>query len=174
MRVFVRCYRSCYRWSPVIVFTGDALFVNEVGRTDLYGENEVRRLAEIYSIVFSSSATIGWRRDHLSCSRQRLNERRAHRLLRWEFHGIERIQNPCCVKINCYRKSSLTIGCNGHSIGIKTKEVRNRLAAVDIKIPIKNVEWLLLGNIISEISENTMNHEEALKAIRANVKTKTW
>jgi hydroxyacylglutathione hydrolase len=39
--------------APTMVFTGDTLFVGDVGRTDLYGENEVPRLASgLYESIF--------------------------------------------------------------------------------------------------------------------------
>jgi hydroxyacylglutathione hydrolase len=46
--------------SPVMVFTGDALFVNDVGRTDLYGENQVSRLAEnLFNSIFNRLLPLG-------------------------------------------------------------------------------------------------------------------
>jgi hydroxyacylglutathione hydrolase len=46
---------------PVMVFTGDALFVDDVGRTDLYGPDQAERLAPasipVFSPVFFPSAT---------------------------------------------------------------------------------------------------------------------
>jgi hydroxyacylglutathione hydrolase len=44
----------------VMVFTGDALFVNEVGRTDLYGPGEAARLASnLYDSVFNKLLPLG-------------------------------------------------------------------------------------------------------------------
>jgi hydroxyacylglutathione hydrolase len=38
---------------PIMVFTGDALFVSDVGRTDLYGPDEAPRLAGLlYESIF--------------------------------------------------------------------------------------------------------------------------
>jgi hydroxyacylglutathione hydrolase len=46
--------------SPVIVFTGDTLFVNDVGRTDLYGESQVSRLAEnLFNSIFNRLLPLG-------------------------------------------------------------------------------------------------------------------
>ena len=46
--------------SPVIVFTGDALFVNDVGRTDLYGESQVSRLAgNLFNSIFNRLLPLG-------------------------------------------------------------------------------------------------------------------
>ncbi len=46
--------------AAVIVFTGDALFVGDVGRTDLYGEDEVRRLATtLYRSLFERVLPLG-------------------------------------------------------------------------------------------------------------------
>lgn len=46
--------------SPIMVFTGDALFVGDVGRTDLYGTKETQRLASnLYDSIFSRILTVG-------------------------------------------------------------------------------------------------------------------
>lgn len=45
---------------PVMVFTGDALFVGTTGRTDLYGPDEARRLAEtLYESLFGKLLPLG-------------------------------------------------------------------------------------------------------------------
>ncbi len=46
--------------ATVMVFTGDALFVNDVGRTDLYGPEEVPRLASnLYDTIFNRLLPLG-------------------------------------------------------------------------------------------------------------------
>ncbi|MDZ4246200.1 MAG: MBL fold metallo-hydrolase, partial [Dehalococcoidia bacterium] len=46
--------------SPIVVFTGDALFVGDVGRTDLYGPEEVERLAtSLYDSIFNKILPLG-------------------------------------------------------------------------------------------------------------------
>jgi len=45
---------------PIMVFTGDTLFVGDVGRTDLYGHSEEQRLAEaLYNSIFSKLLPLG-------------------------------------------------------------------------------------------------------------------
>jgi hydroxyacylglutathione hydrolase len=44
----------------VMVFTGDALFVSDVGRTDLYGADEAPRLAgNLYDSIFNKIILLG-------------------------------------------------------------------------------------------------------------------
>jgi hydroxyacylglutathione hydrolase len=46
--------------TPVMVFTGDALFVGDVGRTDLYGSNEAERLASnLFDSIFHKLLLLG-------------------------------------------------------------------------------------------------------------------
>jgi hydroxyacylglutathione hydrolase len=46
--------------APVMVFTGDALFVGDTGRTDLYGPDEVERLASnLYDSIFHKLLPLG-------------------------------------------------------------------------------------------------------------------
>ena len=46
--------------SDIMVFTGDALFVGDVGRTDLYGPKETRRLSEaLYDSLFNKILPLG-------------------------------------------------------------------------------------------------------------------
>jgi hydroxyacylglutathione hydrolase len=45
---------------PVMVFTGDALFVNDVGRTDLYGPEQTERLAgNLFDSIFRRLLPLG-------------------------------------------------------------------------------------------------------------------
>ena len=45
---------------PLMVFTGDTLFVGDVGRTDLYGPNEAPRLAEeLFDSIFNKLLPLG-------------------------------------------------------------------------------------------------------------------
>lgn len=45
---------------PIMVFTGDALFVSDVGRTDLYGPDEAPRLAGLlYESIFEKLLSLG-------------------------------------------------------------------------------------------------------------------
>ena len=45
---------------PLMVFTGDTLFVGDVGRTDLYGPVEAQRLAEaLYDSIFNKLLPLG-------------------------------------------------------------------------------------------------------------------
>jgi hydroxyacylglutathione hydrolase len=46
--------------TPAMVFTGDTLFVGDVGRTDLYGQTEVARLASnLYESLFNKLIPLG-------------------------------------------------------------------------------------------------------------------
>jgi len=45
---------------PIMVFTGDALFIGEVGRTDLYGSEEAPRMASnLYESIFNKILPLG-------------------------------------------------------------------------------------------------------------------
>ncbi|MEE8424172.1 MAG: MBL fold metallo-hydrolase [Thermodesulfobacteriota bacterium] len=85
---------------PVIVFTGDTLFVGDVGRTDLYGPEQAPRLAEaLYESIFNKLLPLG---DGVmiypahgagSVCGGTINLREVSTL------GLERIQNPALQKI---------------------------------------------------------------------------
>jgi hydroxyacylglutathione hydrolase len=48
---------------PIMAFTGDALFIGDTGRIDMYGSNEARRLAEnLYDSLFNKILPLG---DHV-------------------------------------------------------------------------------------------------------------
>ncbi|MEJ2250052.1 MAG: MBL fold metallo-hydrolase [Candidatus Lokiarchaeota archaeon] len=45
---------------PIMVFTGDALFIGDVGRTDMYGPTEARRMASnLYESLFNKILPLG-------------------------------------------------------------------------------------------------------------------
>jgi hydroxyacylglutathione hydrolase len=81
--------------ATVMVFTGDALFVDDVGRTDLYGPEHVHRLAEsLYDSIFDKILPLG---DGVilcpghgagSVCGMHIADREESTL------GIERVQNP--------------------------------------------------------------------------------
>ncbi|MGV9173595.1 MAG: MBL fold metallo-hydrolase, partial [Promethearchaeia archaeon] len=80
---------------PIMVFTGDALFVGDVGRTDMYGREEDRRMAEnLYESLFNKILPLG---NHVivcpahgsgSVCGGNISEREQSTI------GIERKQNP--------------------------------------------------------------------------------
>ncbi|TFF99303.1 MAG: MBL fold metallo-hydrolase [Promethearchaeota archaeon] len=80
---------------PIMVFTGDALFIGDVGRTDMYGRDEDRRMASnLYDSLFNKILPLG---DHVivcpahgsgSVCGGEISEREQSTI------GIERIQNP--------------------------------------------------------------------------------
>ncbi|UCE16082.1 MAG: MBL fold metallo-hydrolase [Candidatus Bathyarchaeota archaeon] len=84
---------------PIMVFTGDALFVGDVGRTDLYGHKEATRLAgNLYDSIFNKLLPLG---DKVilcpahgagSVCGGPISEREQSTL------GLERIQNPVLQK----------------------------------------------------------------------------
>jgi hydroxyacylglutathione hydrolase len=87
--------------APVMVFTGDALFVGDVGRTDLYGPGEVVRLAsDMYDSIFNKLLLLG---DGVilcpahgagSVCGMNISDRDESTL------GIERAQNPVLQYVN--------------------------------------------------------------------------
>jgi len=80
---------------PIMVFTGDALFIGETGRIDMYGPDEERRLAEnLYESLFNKILPLG---DHVmvwpahgagSVCGGNISERE------YSTIGIEKKQNP--------------------------------------------------------------------------------
>ena len=87
------------REEPIMVFTGDTLFVGDVGRTDLYGPKEIPRLAgNLYDSIFNKLLPLG---DKVilcpahgagSVCGGAISEREQSTL------GLERIQNPVLQK----------------------------------------------------------------------------
>jgi hydroxyacylglutathione hydrolase len=85
--------------SDIMVFTGDALFVGDVGRTDLYGPKETRRLSEtLHNSLFNKILPLG---DGVilcpahgagSVCGGAISERE------WSTLGLERRQNPLLQK----------------------------------------------------------------------------
>lgn len=85
--------------SHIMVFTGDSLFVGDVGRTDLYGPKETRRLSEaLYNSLFKKILPLG---DGVilcpahgagSVCGGAISERE------WSTIGLERRQNPLLQK----------------------------------------------------------------------------
>jgi len=84
---------------PIMVFTGDTLFVGDVGRTDLYGPKEAPRLAgDLYDSIFNKLLPLG---DKVilcpahgagSICGGAISEREQSTL------GLERVQNPVLQK----------------------------------------------------------------------------
>ena len=85
--------------SAIMVFTGDTLFVGDVGRTDLYGPKEVVRLSEnLYDSIFNKILPLG---DGVilcpahgagSICGGAISERE------WSTLGLERLYNPLLQK----------------------------------------------------------------------------
>ncbi len=84
---------------PIMVFTGDTLFVGDVGRTDLYGPKEASRLAgNLYDSIFNKLLPLG--DEVILCPAHgagsvcggAISEREQSTL------GLERIQNPVLQK----------------------------------------------------------------------------
>ncbi|MDP2217933.1 MAG: rhodanese-like domain-containing protein [Methanolobus sp.] len=86
---------------PVIVFTGDALFIGDVGRTDLYGPDEAPRMASnLYDSIFNKILPLG--DGVILCPAHGAGSMcggaigtREHSTL-----GLERIQNPALRNTN--------------------------------------------------------------------------
>ncbi|MBD3193435.1 MAG: MBL fold metallo-hydrolase [Candidatus Lokiarchaeota archaeon] len=85
--------------NAVMVFTGDALFVDDTGRTDMYGPEEDRRMAKnLYNSIFNKILTLGDQAILLpahgagSVCGASISEREHSTL------GLERKQNPTLQK----------------------------------------------------------------------------
>ncbi|AFV22542.1 metallo-beta-lactamase [Methanolobus psychrophilus R15] len=86
---------------PVMVFTGDALFIGDVGRTDLYGPDEAPRMASnLYDSIFNKILPLG--DEVILCPAHGAGSMcgsaigtREHSTL-----GLERIQNPALRNTN--------------------------------------------------------------------------
>jgi hydroxyacylglutathione hydrolase len=84
---------------PIVVFTGDALFIGDVGRTDLYGPKEAPRMASnLYDSIFNKILPLG--DEVILCPAHGAGSvcggtiaKREHSTL-----GLERIQNPVLQK----------------------------------------------------------------------------
>jgi hydroxyacylglutathione hydrolase len=84
---------------PIMVFTGDALFVGDVGRTDLYGPEEAPRLAaNLYDSIFNKILPLGdW---VILCPAHGAGSLCGGVISKREYStlGLERIQNPALQK----------------------------------------------------------------------------
>lgn len=84
---------------PVIVFTGDALFIGEVGRTDLYGPEEAPRLAaNLYNSLFNKILPLG--DEVILCPAHGAGSVCGGVIAKRDYStlGLERIQNPVLQK----------------------------------------------------------------------------
>ena len=81
--------------APLMVFTGDALFVGDVGRTDLYGPEEIPRMAaNLYESIFSKILPLG--DGVILCPAHGAGSLCGGAISKREYStlGLERIQNP--------------------------------------------------------------------------------
>ncbi len=81
--------------APLMVFTGDALFVGDVGRTDLYGPEEIPRMAaNLYESIFSKILPLG--DGVIFCPAHGAGSLCGGAISKREYStlGLERIQNP--------------------------------------------------------------------------------
>ncbi|AKB29012.1 Metallo-beta-lactamase family protein [Methanosarcina siciliae T4/M] len=84
---------------PIMVFTGDALFVGDVGRTDLYGPEEAPRLAaNLYDSIFNKILPLG--DGVILCPAHGAGSLCGGMISDREYStlGLERIQNPVLQK----------------------------------------------------------------------------
>jgi hydroxyacylglutathione hydrolase len=80
---------------PIMVFTGDALFVGDVGRTDLYGPDEAPRMAaNLYDSIFNKILPLG--DGVILCPAHGAGSLCGGAISKREYStlGMERIQNP--------------------------------------------------------------------------------
>jgi hydroxyacylglutathione hydrolase len=80
---------------PLMVFTGDALFVGEVGRTDLYGSEEAPRMAaNLYDSIFNKILPLG--DGVILCPAHGAGSLCGGAISKREYStlGLERTQNP--------------------------------------------------------------------------------
>ena len=85
---------------PIMVFTGDTLFIGDVGRTDLYGPGEASRLASnLYDSIFHKILPLG--DEVLLCPAHGEGSVCGGSIAKRELStlGLERIQNPILQKI---------------------------------------------------------------------------
>jgi len=84
---------------PIMVFTGDALFVGDVGRTDLYGPEEAPRLAaNLYDSIFNKILPLG--DGVILCPAHGGGSLCGGAISNREYStlGLERVQNPALQK----------------------------------------------------------------------------
>jgi len=84
---------------PIIVFTGDALFIGDVGRTDLYGPEEAPRLASnLYDSIFNKIFPLG--DEVILCPAHGAGSVCGGSIAKREYStlGLERTQNPALQK----------------------------------------------------------------------------
>lgn len=84
---------------PVMVFTGDALFVGDVGRTDLYGPEKVPKMASnLYDSIFNKILPLG--DEVILCPAHGAGSACGGSISKREYStlGLERINNPVLQK----------------------------------------------------------------------------
>ena len=85
---------------PIMVFTGDTLFIGDVGRTDLYGSREASRLASnLYDSIFHKILPLG--DEVILCPAHGEGSICGGSIAKRELStlGLEHIQNPILQKI---------------------------------------------------------------------------
>jgi len=84
---------------PIMVFTGDALFIGDVGRTDLYGPEEAPRMASnLYNSIFKKILPLG--DEVIICPAHGAGSVCGGAISKREYStlGLERIHNPVLQK----------------------------------------------------------------------------